>query len=208
MITRIKICGITRQDDADTVVRAGAHALGLVFAAGSPRRVDLEAARDIARQVAGAVTRVGLFVDPEPEEVSRVLDRVELDVLQFHGNEPARLCRSFGLPFMKAFRMRAPLPLDPLEAEYADACCLLLDAWVEGVAGGTGRRFDWTLWPAAARLPLVLAGGLTPDNVAEAVSRLVPWGVDVSGGVEGARKGEKDAGKIRRFVEEVNRARL
>ena len=207
MTTRIKICGITRQDDADAVVRAGAHALGLNFAAASPRRVGVGAARDIARQVRGAVIRVGVFVDPEPDAVSRVLDVVELDVLQFHGSEPGSLCRSFGVPFMKAFRMRQPLPLEQVEEEYAGACCLLLDAWVDGVAGGTGKRFDWELWPAEARLPLVLAGGLTPENVAEAVTRLAPWGVDVSGGVEGERRGEKVAGRSRRVVAEVKRAR-
>jgi len=207
MTTRIKICGITRQDDADTVVDSGAQALGLVFVDASPRRVTIERARDIARQVRGAVTRVGLFVDPAADEVARVLDSVELDVLQFHGNEPAAFCRGFGLPFMKALRMRPPSTFEPFEEEYADACCLLLDAYVDGVAGGTGEPFDWSLWPEAARLPLVLAGGLTPDNVAAAVSRLQPWGVDVSGGVEGARHGEKDADRIRRFVDEVNRAR-
>jgi phosphoribosylanthranilate isomerase len=205
-MTRIKICGITRQEDADAVVHAGADALGLNFAAASPRRMDIERAQAIAGQVRGAVTRVGLFVDPAPDEVARVLDAVELDVLQFHGSEPGSLCRSFGLPFIKAFRMNGPLPLEFLD-DYADACCVLLDAFVVDVAGGTGKCFDWQLWPGEAPLPLVLAGGLTPDNVAAAVSRLAPWGVDVSGGVEGRRKGDKDPDRIRRFVEEVKRAR-
>jgi phosphoribosylanthranilate isomerase len=207
MITRIKICGITRQEDADAVVRAGAQAMGLVFAAASPRRIDVDRARVIARQVRGAVTRVGLFVDPDPEDVSRVLDAVELDVLQFHGSEPASFCRGFGLPYIKTIRMRGPLPLETVEDEFGDACCLLLDTYVEGKAGGTGECFDWTLWPQGSRLPLVLAGGLTPDNVAAAVARLRPWGVDVSGGVEGDRRGVKDPDRIRRFAEEVNGAR-
>lgn len=207
MITRIKICGITRDADADAVVAAGADALGLNFAAESPRCVTTAAARRIAERVAGSVTRVGLFVDPAPDEVRRVLDVVPLDVLQFHGDEPAALCASFGLPWMKALRVREPLDMTVLESRFADACCLLLDAFVPGQAGGTGRRFDWSLWPEHSSLPLVLAGGLTPDNVGEAVARLAPWGVDVSGGVEGPRKGEKDPQRIEAFVREVKRAR-
>lgn len=210
MSTRIKICGITRQADADAVVDAGAHALGLNFAEESPRRVELARARAIAGQVRGALIRVGLFMDPAPDQVARVLDTVELDVLQFHGSETADLCRSFGMPFMKAFRMREPLPPDAVD-EYSDACCLLLDAYVNGLGGGTGQRFDWNLWPGSVeqtppRPHLVLAGGLTPENAAEAVVRLAPWGVDVSGGVEGPVKGEKDPDRIRRFVREVQRA--
>ena len=206
MATRIKICGITRQEDADAVMQAGADALGLNFAPASPRRIDLARARAISAQVAGTLTRVGLFVDPAPDEVTRVLDAVELDVLQFHGGESGAECRRFGVPFIKALRVREPLPIDALAEEYRGACCLLLDAWVDGVPGGTGRSFDWSLWPGGSELPLVLAGGLTPENVGAAVRRLRPWGVDVSGGVEGARRGEKDADRIRRFVEEVNRA--
>jgi phosphoribosylanthranilate isomerase len=206
MLTRVKICGITRPQDADAVVAAGADALGLNFARQSPRRLDIDVARPISAQVRGALIRVGLFVDPTPELVARVLEAVELDVLQFHGDESAEFCRSFGLPFMKAIRVREALDIDALEQEYADACCLLLDAYVDGIAGGTGHRFDWDLWPQECRLPLMLAGGLTPENVAEAVQRLRPWAVDVAGGVEGARKGEKDADRIRRFVAEVKRA--
>ena len=207
MITRIKICGITRDADADAVVAAGVDALGLNFAAESPRCVAPATARRIAERVAGAVTRVGLFVDPAPAEVRRVLDVVPLDVLQFHGDESPALCASFGLPYMKAVRVREPLDMAALESRFADACCLLLDAFVPGQAGGTGRVFDWSLWPERSALPLVLAGGLTPDNVGEAVRRLAPWGVDVSGGVEGPRKGEKDPQRIEAFVREVKRAR-
>lgn len=206
MVTRIKICGITRQQDAEVVQSAGADALGLNFFDGSPRRVAIDCARDIAIQVRGSLTRVGLFVDPAPEQVARVLDAVELDLLQFHGDEPATLCASFGVPFMKAVRVRGRLDMAALQAEYAAACCLLLDAYVPGVPGGTGQGFDWALWPRETTLPLVLAGGLTPANVADAVQRLHPWGVDVSGGVEGARKGEKDAAMIRRFIAEVQGA--
>jgi phosphoribosylanthranilate isomerase len=206
MLTRVKICGITRSQDADAVMAAGADALGLNFVEQSPRRLAIEAARPIAAQVRGALIRVGLFVDPTTEQVARVLDAVELDALQFHGDEPAGFCRSFGLPFMKAIRVRRTLDMEALEQEFAEACCLLLDAYVEGVSGGTGHRFDWDLWPRQSRLPLVLAGGLTPENVAEAVRRVQPWAVDVAGGVEGAVKGEKDPDRIRRFVAEVKRA--
>jgi phosphoribosylanthranilate isomerase len=206
MVTRIKICGITRQQDADAVVLAGADALGLNFVEHSPRRVSPASARAVSRQVRGALTRVGVFADPEPDLVASVLEVVELDALQFHGGESGRFCESFGMPFMKAIRVREPLDMPALATEYANACALLLDAYVAGVAGGTGHGFDWNLWPRASDLPLVLAGGLTPDNVADAVTRLRPWGVDVAGGVEGIRKSEKDPARIREFVAEVKRA--
>ncbi|MFW6092517.1 MAG: phosphoribosylanthranilate isomerase [Pseudomonadota bacterium] len=206
MTTWIKICGITRNADADAVVNAGADALGLVFVPGTPRAVCVERAHEIAARVRGQVRRVGLFMDPDREAVQRVLDAVELDALQFHGGEPASFCRSFGLPYVKTVKVRAPLRLPALETDYHDACCLLLDTFVEGVPGGSGVTFDWGLWPASSTLPLVLAGGLTPENVAGAVQRLRPWGVDVSGGVEGACKGEKDRGRIQAFVAEVKRA--
>jgi len=206
METRIKICGITREADADAVVNAGADALGLVFVESSPRRVSTAVAAAIARRVRGKLTRVGLFVDATEAEVAAVLAEVELDLLQFHGSESGAMCRRFGLPYLKALRVRGPLDLVALEAEYADACALLLDAYVPGQAGGTGQTFDWSLWPGSARLPLVLAGGLDPDNVGAAVRSVQPWAVDVSGGVEGPRKGEKDAGKIQRFITEVRRA--
>jgi phosphoribosylanthranilate isomerase len=207
MTTRIKICGITRLQDAEVAIGAGADALGLNFAPDSPRRVEVETAAEIAGAVAGDALRVGLFVDAQPEVVSRVLERVPLDVLQFHGSECPEACRRFGLPYVKAFRVRERLDMEALEAAYDDACCFLLDAYVPGVAGGTGQRFDWGLWPADRGRRLVLAGGLDPGNVGEAVRRLRPWGVDVSGGVEGARKGHKDAVRIREFISEVKRAR-
>lgn len=207
MATRIKICGITRQDDAEAAVRAGADMVGLNFVPGSPRHLALPAARVIAEGVRGSATCVGVFANACAGTVRGVLDRVALNVLQFHGEETGEFCGSFGLPFLKVLRVRAPLDLAMIEAEYASAQGLLLDAYVPGQAGGTGRRFDWSLWPERSQLPLLLAGGLTPENVAEAVTRLAPWGVDVSGGVEGPSKGIKDHDRIRRFIDEVHRAR-
>jgi phosphoribosylanthranilate isomerase len=201
--TKIKICGITRAEDADAVVQAGADALGLNFAPISQRRVGVEIARDISAQVSGSLQRVGLFVNASHADVDAVLAQVELDVLQFHGDETGVYCEAFGIPYMKAIRMREPLDLPALEHEYGNACCLLLDAFVPGQAGGTGTRFDLSLWPKGAAMPLLLAGGLEPDNVAEAITAVRPFGVDVSGGVEGNVKGIKDPTRIRRFINEV-----
>lgn len=204
--TRIKICGITRLEDASAVVSAGADALGLVFAAASPRRVDVATAARIAGAVSGRLTRVGLFVDPEPEEVAAVLERVELDLLQFHGAETDAFCAAFGVPYMKAHRVRSPVDARALARDYPTACCHLLDAYVPGRAGGTGRTFDWQNWPDTIGLRLVLAGGLTPENVDAAMARTRPFAVDVSGGVEGPRKGIKDPSRIARFVAAVRQA--
>ena len=206
MKTRVKICGITREQDANAVANAGADALGLMFVRSSPRYVSIAVAAAIARRVRGRLVRVGLFVDAPEAEIRAVLDGVELDLLQFQGQESGAECRRFGLPYVKAIRVSGPVDLGPLEAEYADACALQLDAYVPGRAGGTGQTFDWSLWPVKGRLPLVLAGGLDPENVAAAVRELEPWAVDVSSGVEGPRKGEKDADRIQRFITEVRRA--
>lgn len=185
---------------------AGAHALGLNFAPESPRRIAVRDAALVTRGIRGDVVRVGLFVDAAREDIARVLDEVELDMLQFHGDESPEECASYGVPYMKAFRVRGALDLPVLEAAYQGACCFLLDAHVPGMAGGTGKRFDWRLWPREAKKRLVLAGGLTPENVAAAITETRAWGVDVSGGVEGAIKGEKDAQLIGRFISEVRRA--
>jgi len=201
--TRIKICGVTRLEDAAAVVGAGADAVGLNFAAVSARRVDIADAAVIAREVAGVLTRVGVFVDPTPEDVHRVLDVVELDVLQFHGDETDGFCAGFGRPYMKAHRIRAAIDASALQRDFPNACCHLLDAHVAGQQGGTGQRFDWDFWPRGSDLHLILAGGLTPDNVAEGIRRTRPFGVDVAGGVEAATKGIKDRERIERFVAAV-----
>lgn len=201
-----KICGITRLDDAHAVVRAGADAMGLNFVEQSPRHVSLSTAGDLADAVAGRLTRVGLFFNAPAACVEHTLSRVDLDVLQFHGDESAEYCRSFRLPYMKAIRVAGTLNIEALEAEYHDACCLLLDTFVPGQPGGTGQSFDWSLWPENANIPLVLAGGLTPANVAEAIARTQPYGVDVSGGVESGQIGQKDPEKVMKFVWEVGSA--
>ena len=189
--------------DADAVVRSGADALGLNFAAVSARRVPVGDAAAIARSVAGSVTRVGIFVDPAPDEVRRVLDSVELDVLQFHGDEPDSFCAVFGLPYMKAHRISSAVDAVALARDFAGACCHLLDAYVPDQHGGTGRTFDWRFWPRGSDLRLVLAGGLTPENVADAIRATRPYGVDVSGGVEAGTRGLKDPERIRCFVAAV-----
>lgn len=202
--TRIKICGITRVADAEQVVAAGADAIGLVFYEASPRNVDIQQAKLIARSVPAFVTVVGLFVDPSPEFVRRVCEEVPLELLQFHGDEDNGFCTSFGRRFIKAVRVKPGVSLASIEAAYPDASGLLLDTYVSGTPGGTGQAFDWNLIPQGLQAPLVLAGGLNAANVADAISQVHPYAVDVSGGVE-ASKGIKDPSKILEFVREVRR---
>lgn len=202
MPTRIKICGITRVEDGLAAARAGVDAIGLVFAAGSPRRVDPDQAREIAMALPPFVTTVALFANAEPGEVERVLDRVKPACLQFHGEEIPAYCASFGLPWLKAARVRPGVDLLQFAALYGGAQGLLLDAYSPAAHGGTGERFDWSLIPPNLPRPMVLAGGLTPANVAEAVRAARPWAVDVSSGVESA-PGIKDGSKVAAFVNEV-----
>jgi len=199
--TRIKICGITREQDADAAVAAGADALGLVFYAPSPRYVTPPRAAQLAARIPAFVTRVGLFVNAPAEAVRATLADVALDLLQFHGDEDAAYCSQFGRPWIKAARVRPGLDLLEYASAFAGApgaSGLLLDADVEGYGGG-GRTFDWSLIPPSLPLPVILSGGLHPGNVAEAVRAVRPWAVDVSSGVEAAR-GIKDAQKITEFI--------
>lgn len=199
MATAVKICGITRVEDALLAARAGAHAIGTVLYSRSPRAVDAALARSIVRAVPPFVTTVTLLVDPTAAEVERVLEEVQPAMLQFHGNEDAQFCSQFGVPYIKAVRVREGVDLLQYARLYADAKGLLLDAFVEGSPGGTGASFDWELIPRNIPLPLILAGGLTPENVTEAIRKVRPWAVDVASGVESAR-GIKDAQKVAAFV--------
>ena len=196
---RVKICGITRVEDALAAAAAGADAIGLVFYAKSPRAVDIEQARVILAALPPFATTVGLFVDAERSELERILASVPLDLLQFHGDESVQQCEAFGRPYIKALRVKAGDDIAAQVARYPSAQGILLDAYVEGVPGGTGEAFDWSLIPQTLSKPLILAGGLRPDNVAEAVSRVRPYAVDVSGGVE-ASKGVKDVEKVGAFI--------
>lgn len=204
-MTRVKICGITRVEDGLAAAQAGADAIGLVFVAKSPRHVTPEQARAVSRTLPPFVSTVALFVNPTEAEVQAVLKTARPDVLQFHGEEPAAFCRSFGVPYLKAFRVRPGVDLLQSAASYDDAQGWLLDAWSEADHGGTGERFDWDLIPRALPRPMLLAGGLTPDNVAAAVRATRPWAVDVSSGVE-ASKGIKDAARIAAFIKEARNA--
>ncbi len=205
MRTRVKICGITRVEDALAAAQAGADAVGLVFASDSPRRVDLAQAAAVSGALPPYVTVVGLFVDATPETVHEALRRVPLDLLQFHGNETPDYCRAFSRPYVKTIHMTPDVNLHAEDSRYADAAGLLLDTYSPAAAGGTGAVFDWGLIPSDLKRPLILAGGLTPANVAEAVRRVRPYAVDVSSGVESA-KGIKDAAKISAFIRAVGNA--
>ncbi len=202
--TRVKICGITRIEDGLAASAAGADAIGLVFYAPSPRSVDIDQAIAIRRALPPFVTVVGLFVNESEDTVARVAERVKLDVLQFHGDEPPSDCERSGMPYMKAIRVNDNVDLHAVSKRYANARALVLDSHDEKLWGGSGRTFDWRLVPVDIALPIVLAGGLTPANVADAITRLRPFGVDVSGGVEQS-PGIKDAARIAKFIQEVDR---
>lgn len=205
MRTRVKICGITRADDARAACDAGADALGFVFYAPSPRNVAANAARDIVAGLPPFVTTVGLFVDPDPDFVARVLATLPLGLLQFHGDETPEQCERYGLPYIKAVRMRPGVDLLEYARRFERSRGLLLDAYVSGTHGGTGKRFDWGLVPCDMPVPIVLSGGLDPDNVSAAIRQVRPAAVDVSSGVEAA-KGIKDPQRILRFMAGVRNA--
>ncbi|WP_207063116.1 phosphoribosylanthranilate isomerase [Motiliproteus sp. SC1-56] len=202
MRTRVKICGITRVEDALSAADAGADAIGLVFYEPSPRAVGLEQAAAICAQLPPFITVTALFVDPEPELVAAVCSRVSPDLLQFHGKEPPEQCRGYGRPYIKALRVRPALDLLAAAKTYDDSRGLLLDAYRPGVPGGTGETFDWNLIPRQLPQPVVLAGGLCEFNVARAIKEVAPYAVDVSGGVEAA-KGIKDPALVKNFLHEV-----
>lgn len=202
MRTRVKICGITRTQDAALAARAGADAIGLVFYPGSKRCVSPEAAREIARAVGPFVATVALFLDASDDEIERVLEVVGPDWLQFHGSESPAFCDGFGVPYIKAAGMAGSEDLRETARAYAGARGLLVDSHGPGEPGGTGATFEWSRIPGDLDTPLILAGGLRPNNVAEAVRTVQPWAVDVSSGVEQS-PGVKDGAKITSFMQGV-----
>lgn len=202
MRTRVKICGFTRVQDAVFAARMGVDALGLVFYPASPRSVEIEQAADIVKALPPFTSVVALFVDENEQRIRQVLDSVPIDLIQFHGDEAPDYCRLFNRPYIKAIQMRDKVDLQGLANEYHDASGFLLDAYHPEAKGGTGLCFDWDLIPAACSKPIILAGGLKPENVKQAVEAVKPYAVDVSSGVE-AGKGFKDAEKMTVFVNEV-----
>lgn len=202
--TRIKICGLTREQDVDSAVEAGADAIGLVLYEGSPRHVSVSRAAALARRLPPFVAPVCLFVNAGDDAVRAALDAMPHALLQFHGDETPGQCRALGRPYLRAARVAPGLDLLDFAAQYHDAAGLLLDAHVEGYGGG-GKVFDWSLIPPSVPLPVVLSGGLNPANVTDGVLRVRPEAVDVSSGVESA-KGIKDAALIRRFCDAVREA--
>ena len=204
MRTRIKICGITRVEDARAAAQAGADAIGLVFYPPSPRVLGLDQARSLRDALPPLVSTIALFVNPPAEQVRAVLERVRPALLQFHGEETPTFCEQFGVPYLKACRVKPGVDLLEYLRPFSGAAGWLLDSHVEEY-GGVGESFDWSLVPAECIRPLVLSGGLTRDNVGVAIRRVRPWAVDVSSGVESS-KGIKDAARMAAFIAEVRNA--
>lgn len=201
-MTRIKICGITRVEDALIAAEAGADAIGLVFYEASPRSVTIDQAKMICKAIPPFVTTVGLFVNASKNLVHQVIAEIPLNLLQFHGEETASYCDQFNCPWIKAIRVHANVDISTEIASYANAQGILLDSYVAGVQGGTGKTFDWSLIPHSITKPLILAGGLTVNNVQQLIKIVKPYAVDVSGGVE-VSKGIKDACKMKAFIKKV-----
>ena len=205
MRTRTKICGITRLEDAKASVRAGCDALGFVFYKESPRYIALDAFKVIVKELPPFVTKTGLFVNADPAEIEEAIQSGLVNVLQFHGDETPDFCRQFNFPYIKAVAVSSSVDLIQYAKDFHDAEALLLDAYHEHLKGGTGQTFDWNLIPQSLSKPIVLAGGLTVDNVKEAIKKVKPYAVDVSGGVEES-KGIKNSFKIQAFIKETQDA--
>jgi len=201
---RTKICGITRSEDGVMAAKLGVDAIGLVFYSPSPRAVTALQAREIIAALPPFVATVGLFVNATETEIRIALEAVSLDMLQFHGEETPEQCQLYNKPYIKAIRMQTETNISQLCIDYTDASALLLDTYHPQLRGGTGQQFDWSLFPQQASKPLVLAGGLTPENIVGAIEQTSPFAVDVSGGVESA-KGLKDAAKMAAFLRGVIR---
>ena len=202
--TRVKICGITATVAAECAIDAGADALGLVFYESSPRNLSIESAAEIAAIAHPFVSLVGLFVDTEEAEIQQILDQIPLQVLQFHGSESPEFCGSFGLPYIKALRVKEGTDISAIASSYSGAQAILLDAYKENVPGGTGESFNWDLVPELDQ-HVILAGGLNSENIGHAISKVNPYAVDTSGGVESA-PGVKDPARIRAFISQVIQA--
>lgn len=203
---RSKICGITNPEDALVAIAAGADALGLVFYPPSPRCVNVKQAQAICAALPPFVSVVALFVDAEQEQIEQCCSQLPISLLQFHGEESEQQCSRYRLPYIKALRIRTAEDVSRAEGVYHSAQGLLVDTYKAGTPGGTGESFDWSLLPDQRNKPLILAGGLNPDNVRQAITQVKPYAVDVSGGVERA-KGLKDHQKIIRFLDEVSGGR-
>ncbi|KEQ13100.1 N-(5'-phosphoribosyl)anthranilate isomerase [Endozoicomonas numazuensis] len=199
------MCGVTSIEEALQAVEAGVDALGLVFYPPSKRFVSVEKASEIAFALPPFITLVGLFVDADEAAIQTVLDRVPLDLLQFHGNETDQECERWRRKYIKALRVRPGTSIEECAAAYPGACGLLLDSYRKGVPGGTGEAFDWQLIPDNLDKPIILAGGLNPENVSQAIEQVAPYAVDVSSGVESGVENErgKDPEKMKAFVEAV-----
>ena len=200
--TRIKICGITNLQDAKVAIDEGVDAIGLVFCENSPRYINISRAKKIVENTTPFVNYVGLFVDAEKEYINDVLKEVALDTLQFHGQESEQACALYNKPYIKAIRMNKNINLSEEAEKYFSAHALLLDTYIEGLSGGTGIIFDWDLITKEIEKPIILAGGLNASNVKDAIKKISPYAVDVSGGVE-VEKGKKDPSKIKEFINEV-----
>lgn len=203
--SRVKICGITSVEDALAAVDAGADAIGLMRYPPSPRHISLERAKEIKAALPPLVSTVAVVVNPDRSEVEALLEGAVADIIQFHGEESPEFCKAWGRPFIKAVQVRSRSDIDQAAKRHSSARALLLDTHHETLRGGTGIAFDWKMVPVGLKAPLILAGGLNPRNVGDAVRRLRPFAVDVGSGVESA-PGIKDPERIRRFIEEVIRA--
>ena len=200
--TLTKICGITNIEDARVAEDAGAYAIGLVFYKKSPRYISIDTAKEIVAHINQPLNSVGLFVDADRDYICSVLEQIDLDILQFHGQESEQTCAFFNKPYIKAIRVSKDTNILKEVEKYSSAKAILLDTHVEGLLGGTGKVFDWTMIPRNFSKPIILAGGLNVDNVKDAIRKIRPYAVDVSGGVE-SEKGKKDPKKIKDFINEA-----
>ena len=202
MCIRDRICGITNIEDARVAEDAGAYAIGLVFYKKSPRYISIDTAKEIVAHINQPLNSVGLFVDADRDYICSVLEQIDLDILQFHGQESEQTCAFFNKPYIKAIRVSKDTNILKEVEKYSSAKAILLDTHVEGLLGGTGKVFDWTMIPRNLSKPIILAGGLNVDNVKDAIRKIRPYAVDVSGGVE-SEKGKKDPKKIKDFINEA-----